>query len=174
MAGAALVPTDLDPSNQTRSDARRAYYDPYATRNNFHVITGQHVTRVLIEGVEGADQTNNPTNGGNLNGNGPASGGSALLGFNAQVLTPADSGQPNSRRTRRQSPTSSNLRITGIEVSYTASASLRLQSNMIAVCAQRDCSTSDSLRYTGGYYSRRLLTLGSALTVVGYRTWFTT
>lgn len=28
-AGPAFVPTDIDPNNQTRSDARRTYYDPY-------------------------------------------------------------------------------------------------------------------------------------------------
>lgn len=30
-AGPAFVPTDIDPNNQTRSDARRTYYDPYVS-----------------------------------------------------------------------------------------------------------------------------------------------
>ena len=134
-AGAALIPTDLDPNNQTRSDARRAYYDPYATRSNFHVITGQHVTRVLIEGVQGVTQTNNPTNGGNLNGNGPASGGSGLLGFDAQIVTPSTPPgvQARSRRARRQSPSSTNVRITGIAVSHPA-YSIRSKPNLRIVC----------------------------------------
>lgn len=50
-SGAAFIPTDIDPVNQTRSDARRAYFDPYASRPNFHVITGNQVTRILIESV---------------------------------------------------------------------------------------------------------------------------
>ena len=168
MAGAALVTTDIDPNNQTRSDARRAYYDPYVTRDNFHIITGQHVTRVLIEGVQGADQTNNPTNGGNLNGNGPASGGGDLLGFDAQVITPSTpgvSGHTSSRRTRRQSPTTPGLRITGIEVSRTAIVSLRL--NLIRsqfapnATAQRQkvYATREVIVAAGALHSAQLLQL---------------
>lgn len=36
-AGPAFVPTDLDPTNQTRSDARRAYYDPYVSAICLHI-----------------------------------------------------------------------------------------------------------------------------------------
>ncbi|KAI9731389.1 MAG: hypothetical protein M1834_005295 [Cirrosporium novae-zelandiae] len=50
--GAAFCPADIDPNNQTRSDARRSYYDPYSARSNFHVITGQQVTRLLIDNVD--------------------------------------------------------------------------------------------------------------------------
>jgi choline dehydrogenase len=48
-AGGMLIPNSINPDNQTRSDARTAYYDGFInTRPNFHVATGQHATRVLI------------------------------------------------------------------------------------------------------------------------------
>ncbi|KAH0547745.1 hypothetical protein FGG08_000002 [Glutinoglossum americanum] len=49
-SGAFFIPTDIHPENQTRSDARRTYYDPYVNRPNFHVVTRRHVTRVLFDG----------------------------------------------------------------------------------------------------------------------------
>jgi len=116
-AGPAFVPTDLDPNNQTRSDARRTYYDPYASRSNFHVITGQHVTRILVQGVNGSSVVSNPTPGGNDNGNGPASGNNDGFGFGPEASTPPLAGQTSSRFARRQNPSTSNLRITGVEVS---------------------------------------------------------
>lgn len=45
--GANFLASSLHPTNQSRSDARRAYYDPYIARPNFHVATGQQVTRLL-------------------------------------------------------------------------------------------------------------------------------
>ena len=115
-AGPAFVPTDLDPNNQTRSDARRTYYDPYVGRENFHVITGQHVTRILTAGVGGNNAVNNPTNGGNDNGNGPSSGSNNGFGFGPGGSTPPlPSSMP--RLVRRQDPSTSDLRITGVEVS---------------------------------------------------------
>ena len=116
-AGPALVPTDLDPNNQTRSDARRTYYDPYVGRANFHVITGQHVTRILTEGVNGNNAVNNPADGGDSSGNGPSSGDNNGFGFGPGGTTPPLSGPPPSRFARRQDPGTSNLRITGVEVS---------------------------------------------------------
>lgn len=115
-AGPAFVPTDLNPNNQTRSDARRTYFDPYVTRSNFHVITGQHVTRVLIEGANGNGEVDNPTSGGNDNGNGPASGNNDGFGFGPGGSTPPLSGQTPPRFMRRQDPSSSNLRVSGVEV----------------------------------------------------------
>lgn len=115
-AGPALVPTDLDPNNQTRSDARRTYFDPYIGRSNFHVITGQHVTRVLIEGVANNSQVSNPISGGNSNGNGPSSGNNNGFGFGPGGSTPPIQGQTAPGIARRQNPDSSNLRITGVEV----------------------------------------------------------
>jgi choline dehydrogenase len=48
-AGGSFLPSTIHPTNQSRSDARRAYYDPYINRTNFHVATGQQVTRILGE-----------------------------------------------------------------------------------------------------------------------------
>jgi choline dehydrogenase len=46
-AGSNFLATSIHPTNQSRSDARRGYYDPYISRTNFHVATSQQVTRVL-------------------------------------------------------------------------------------------------------------------------------
>ena len=115
-AGPAFVPTDLDPNNQTRSDARRTYYDPYVGRSNLHVITGQHVTRVLVDGIGGSSVVSNPTNGGNSNGDGPASGDNNGFGFGPGGSTPPLNGTIPPQFVRRQDPGTSNLRITGVEV----------------------------------------------------------
>ena len=48
--GAMFLPYDINANNQTRADARRSYYDPFAQRPNLYVSTGQRVTRVLFEG----------------------------------------------------------------------------------------------------------------------------
>ena len=117
-AGPAFVPTDLDPNNQTRSDARRTYYDPYVSRTNFHVITGQHVTRILIEGVANSSQVSNPTTGGDNNGNGASSGSNEGFGFGPGGSTPPIQGQTAPGVAKRQDPASSNLRITGVEVGF--------------------------------------------------------
>lgn len=117
-AGAAFVPSDIDPVNQTRSDARRTYFDPYVSRPNFHVITGQHVTRVLIEGVGSNYAVSNPTSGGNENGNGMnGMASNEGFGFGPGGSTPALDNSTTAQLSRRQSPSTSNLRITGVEVS---------------------------------------------------------
>ncbi len=116
-AGAAFVPTDIDPNNQTRSDARRTYFDPFASRGNMHVITGQHVTRVLIENVAANPLVSNPTSEGNPNGNGGSAGStdnSNGFGFGPQGSTPPLSTPP---RFARRDVNLSSLRITGVEVS---------------------------------------------------------
>lgn len=106
-AGAAFVPTDLDPHNQTRSDARRAYFDPYASRKNFHVITGQHVTRVLIDNVLGS-KASDPKAGGNEDGEGSDAESEGLAGFGLPKVT--FDGQKNIRRANQ------GLKVTGVEV----------------------------------------------------------
>ena len=116
-AGAAFVPTDLDPNNQTRSDARRAYFDPYATRENFHVITGQHVTNILFEGVSTNREVSNPIPGDNSNGNGAALGNTGGLGFGPGPTIPPTDEETSSRFVRRD-PASSSLRIIGVEVCF--------------------------------------------------------
>lgn len=50
VAGASFIPMDVDPVTEERSSARRAYYDPYVSRPNFWVSTGQTVTQILFEG----------------------------------------------------------------------------------------------------------------------------
>ncbi|KAL9013867.1 MAG: hypothetical protein Q9173_001465 [Seirophora scorigena] len=125
-AGAAFVPTDLDPINQTRSDARRTYFDPYVSRPNFHVITGQHVTRLLIEGVGSNFVVSNPTPGGNEDGNGMNGMASNNgFGFGPGGSTPALENTTDARLLRRQSPSTSDLRITGVEFAATASDARR-------------------------------------------------
>lgn len=110
-AGAAFVPTDLDPNNQTRSDARRAYFDPYTGRDNFHVITGQHVTRILIDHVSGS-RAGNPMPGGNSNGDGPDTNSSQGLGFSPVEIKQPPVGQERKRRDANLL----NLKILGVEV----------------------------------------------------------
>ncbi|KAL8749801.1 MAG: hypothetical protein Q9199_007470 [Rusavskia elegans] len=125
-AGAAFVPSDLDPINQTRSDARRTYFDPYVSRPNFHVITGQHVTRILIEGVASNFVVDNPTPGGNEDGNGMNGVTSNEgFGFGPGGSTPALDNSTTARLLRRQSPSTSNLRITGVEFAASASDTRR-------------------------------------------------
>ena len=118
-AGAAFVPTDLDPNNQTRSDARVTYYDPYSTRENLHIITGQHVTQLIIEGITDDPATGNPTSGGNSDGEGTASGNTGGLNFGPEIA-PAPVAAPRTKFVR-QSSYSSQLRIIGVEVRFTNS-----------------------------------------------------
>jgi len=47
--GGGFLPSSMHPTNQSRSDARRTYYDEYIFRPNFHVATGQQVTRILSQ-----------------------------------------------------------------------------------------------------------------------------
>ncbi|TGO50535.1 hypothetical protein BCON_0181g00020 [Botryotinia convoluta] len=48
-AGGMLIPNNLSPDNQTRSDARRGYYDGFINRPNLHLATGLVVIRVLMD-----------------------------------------------------------------------------------------------------------------------------
>ena len=151
-AGAALVPTDLDPQNQTRSDARRTYYDPYAHRPNMHVITGQHVTRLLIEGVNGSSIVADPTAGGNQNGEGTANGNPDGFGFGPSANTPPLGGQTSSRFIRRQEPNSSSLRVTGVQVRIVPFWILSARTGLIeAVCTKCVGTTSNGVCYEGSY-----------------------
>ncbi|KAI4290348.1 MAG: hypothetical protein L6R35_000385 [Caloplaca aegaea] len=148
-AGAAFVPTDLDPVNQTRSDARRAYFDPYVSRPNFHVITGQFVTRILIEGVGSNFEVSNPTPGGNEDGNGMNGMASNNgFGFGPGGTTPALDNTTDARLLRRQSPSTSNLRITGVEFAATASDARRTVS-----------ATREVIVAAGSLHSAQLLQL---------------
>lgn len=48
-AGGYFLPLDVHPDTQTRSDARRGYYDPNIARGNFNVQPNSQVTRILFE-----------------------------------------------------------------------------------------------------------------------------
>ncbi|KIV85530.1 hypothetical protein PV11_01215 [Exophiala sideris] len=56
-AGGYFLPLDIDPINQTRSDARRSYYDPNIARTNFNVQDNSQVTRVLFDTSENLTAT---------------------------------------------------------------------------------------------------------------------
>lgn len=60
-AGGMLIPDSINPDNQTRSYARLDYFDTVInTRQNLHVATHQHVTRVLIDGPHNVRSRNYP------------------------------------------------------------------------------------------------------------------
>ena len=40
--------TNINVNNQTRSDARRTYYDPFIARKNYNVLPNSQVTRILF------------------------------------------------------------------------------------------------------------------------------
>ncbi|KAF7872701.1 uncharacterized protein EAF02_008772 [Botrytis sinoallii] len=48
-AGGMLIPNNLSPDSQTRSDARRGYYNRFINRSNLHLATGLVVIRVLMD-----------------------------------------------------------------------------------------------------------------------------
>ena len=81
-----------------------------------HVITGQHVTRLLIKGVDSNNTVANPTAGGNQNGDGSANGNPDGFGFGPSANTPPLGNSTSNRFARRQDPSSSSLQITGVQV----------------------------------------------------------
>ncbi|EMC96648.1 hypothetical protein BAUCODRAFT_148224 [Baudoinia panamericana UAMH 10762] len=62
--GVFWVPNSEDPTTETRSDARTAYYDPVVNRTNLHLVTGTQVNRILFEGktAVGVSMTSRDTN----------------------------------------------------------------------------------------------------------------
>jgi choline dehydrogenase-like flavoprotein len=48
-AGGYFLASDIQPNNQTRSDARRAYYDPFFSRKNYNILQNSHVTRLIFD-----------------------------------------------------------------------------------------------------------------------------
>ena len=50
-AGGFFLPSDIEPTNQTRSDARRTYYDPYCSSPNFNVLVNFQVTQILFDAL---------------------------------------------------------------------------------------------------------------------------
>ncbi|KAI9801515.1 MAG: hypothetical protein M1833_002747 [Piccolia ochrophora] len=47
--GVFWAPSTLDPNDQTRSYARTAHHDPSSTRSNYHLLTGNAASRILLE-----------------------------------------------------------------------------------------------------------------------------
>jgi len=70
VAGASFMPVDIDPINQTRCSARTAYYDPYSSRPNLWISTGQTVTQILFEGFSGNANSTAPVSGDSSVGQG--------------------------------------------------------------------------------------------------------
>lgn len=62
IAGASYLPFDLEPVTQTRSTARRAYFDTVIDRPNLWVATGQTVTQLLFNGAQGNLAASTPVN----------------------------------------------------------------------------------------------------------------
>jgi choline dehydrogenase-like flavoprotein len=48
-AGGYFLASDIHPVNQTRSDARRTYYDPFFARKNYNILPNATATRILFE-----------------------------------------------------------------------------------------------------------------------------
>lgn len=75
------------------------------------------MTQILIEGKKGDGAASNPTSGGNVNGEGPAAGNTGGFGFGpAGGPPPTPPGEQASAGIVRRDPTTSNLRVTGVEV----------------------------------------------------------
>jgi choline dehydrogenase len=60
VAGASYLPFDLEPVTQTRSTARRAYFDSVVNRPNLWVATEQTVTQLLFNGEQGNPDASAP------------------------------------------------------------------------------------------------------------------
>lgn len=46
--GVFVAPSSISASNQSRSDARTAYFDTVLERSNLHIASGQMVTQILL------------------------------------------------------------------------------------------------------------------------------
>ncbi|KAF4310114.1 Glucose-methanol-choline oxidoreductase [Botryosphaeria dothidea] len=110
-AGASFLPMSIDPVTKTRADARRAHYDPHASRDNLYISSGQFVTRLIWDdnapcngNGTGTNQPSGSSNGtipGVVPGNGTVpgtipengTGGSTPVGGSNQT-NPADPTNP--------------------------------------------------------------------------------
>lgn len=105
-AGGYFLASDIQPNNQTRSDARRTYYDPFFGRKNYDILQKSHVTRVLFEGPN----QNSPQHGNLFNGSQSSFGNLSTTQKSARVRKVRQAGQ-------RQQSTNVPLHATGVEVS---------------------------------------------------------
>ena len=134
------------------------------SRPNFHVITGQHVTRILVEGVDSNYVVDNPTPGGNEDGNGMNGVTSNEgFGFGPGGSTPALDDNTTAGLLRRQSPSTSSLRITGVEVSHVL---VRCNASQLTFQVRCQCLGYSKIHhcYTRGYRRRWFLAFCTALT----------
>lgn len=74
VAGASFLPLDLDPVTETRSTARKAYYDPVEARPNLWVSTNQYVTQILFSNASTNTDASATTSGDNAVGQGSSAG----------------------------------------------------------------------------------------------------
>ena len=157
-AGAAFIPTDLDPQNQTRSDARRAYFDPYASRPNFHVITGQLVTRINFAGSRDDQGSTAQATAGTQNGNGASAGlgNDGLFGTGSSEPPSAAGGNPEPGRIKPRQA-NGGLRVTGVEFATNAAAPRRKVSATREVIAAAGAVHSAQLLQLSGIGPRPLL-----------------
>jgi hypothetical protein len=107
-AGGYFLASDIHPSNQTRSDARRNYYDPFFGRKSYNILQNSHVTRILFDSHDPTVSLHNAL----LN---------ALLNDSQDNLGNLSTAQPfTSRKIRhsekRQQNAHAPLRATGVEV----------------------------------------------------------
>ena len=132
-AGAAFVQQAIHPENQTRSDARRAYYDPVSSRPNLHVLVNSAVTRIIVEQISNPCPVRPPLGVGwnaapATKCTGPV-GYAPLQSSQCSPLVHADEADKNERddaqhshfklRKSKRDP-QPNRRITGVEVSSSA------------------------------------------------------
>ncbi|KAI1845043.1 hypothetical protein JX265_008372 [Neoarthrinium moseri] len=98
--GGFYCPHNQDPTTETRSSAREAYWNTVETRTNLHLITGQQVTRVLtsaknnavcVTGVEYAPAKDQPTSSVKVNKEAILAAGAI---FTPQILQVSGIGDP--------------------------------------------------------------------------------
>jgi GMC oxidoreductase len=110
-AGGYFLASDIHPQNQTRSDARRAYYDPYISRKNYNVIPNSHVTRILFE----SPYQDLPLYGASVNGS------QDIIG-NLSISQSCTSMRKVRQSEKRQRNTRLPLHATGVEVKFSSSS----------------------------------------------------
>lgn len=86
VAGASYLPFDLEPVTQTRSTARRAYFDSAVSRPNLWVVTEKTVTQILFNGAQGNQDASTPVTQDLSVGQGTSPGTTGGIFGNGSVL----------------------------------------------------------------------------------------
>ena len=111
-AGAYFLPSDIQPENQTRSDARRTYFDPFLARKNYNVLPNAQVTRLLFN-----DRNQYlPPYGSSQYGNQSITG-------NRSITRPSTRVRKERQTEKRQQRANAPLHATGVEVSLSLKVS---------------------------------------------------